>query len=299
MANYNVIVFGNLHTTMEVEGRTYVGGNITSGSTQQFGIHMTSVAANDRVLVVAGDILGGADLKVHHGSLIKSTTSTISPSRNVLLLQAGATLATEAINNSYAQTRYINAANYYKSLASNSTVSTPTNGQPGPVNFNVAHALTGTAVFNVDASQIFHANVQQYGVNGWTSNVTDIIINVSGTTINFSNGNFTGMLANASNAGKILWNFYEATSITLNSQFIGSILAPYADITAQSLMTGSIVANSITTTAEIHLPTGGDRTPYDGPTPPEAVPEPSTNALLLLAGAGLWLLHRRRTAVAA
>ena len=51
----------------------------------------------------------------------------------------------------------------------------------------------------------------------------------------------------------IVWNFYEATSITLAGDFEGAILAPYANvINSTGVLTGQVFVNSWNSVMEIH-----------------------------------------------
>lgn len=60
----------------------------------------------------------------------------------------------------------------------------------------------------------------------------------------------------SSNISKVIWNFYEATSITTNSRrFAGAMLAPYADVNAGSgNLEGAVVVKNLVSAGEIHSP---------------------------------------------
>ena len=88
-----------------------------------------------------------------------------------------------------------------------------------------------------------------------------IIINVSGRRfINCQNSNMNDIMNNANIRSKVIWNFYEATSIDLNSQkFVGALLAPYATVTQTGgNIYGSVGVLSLITNAEVHLSTDVD-----------------------------------------
>ena len=90
--------------------------------------------------------------------------------------------------------------------AANNTVTLPS-GQPGPAHFGVTSVNScGGAIFNVQASDIF-ANplVQQIELDPGTAQV----INVSGTTANWNNGNMVSQFTSTTWQGHTLWNFYQ------------------------------------------------------------------------------------------
>jgi choice-of-anchor A domain-containing protein len=141
------------------------------------------------------------------------------------------------------------------------------------------------AVFNVTAAAVFSGNLfdrLEANFNG----AETLLINVSGTGPITIGKNFTNGFVN--NERKILFNFHEATAITVNSNFRGGIFAPQAVVTQNgSNIDGTVVAGSFSQTAEVHNERFGGYLPF---TP---VPEPST-AVLLAACGGAALMRRRR-----
>lgn len=97
--------------------------------------------------------------------------------------------------------------------------------------------------------------MQQIDIN--PGSATTILINVDGTTVNWStSGNMVGNFTNSNWRGKILWNFPTATTLNFGSHnMMGQVLAPNADVTSSANIDGSIAAKSISTTSEIHQPT--------------------------------------------
>lgn len=125
-----------------------------------------------------------------------------------------------------------------------------------------------------------------------TGSVAGVIINVSG--INITSLSFLG--ASAERSTNILFNFFEAETITLQNQFFGSILAPFAELTSTNNIEGSVGVLSIGSahSGEIH----DDLTTVTLPeTPEEAegpvnVPEPST--WILFAGLAFAIVRLRK-----
>ena len=93
-----------------------------------------------------------------------------------------------------------------------------------------------------------------------TANATTILINVSGTTMNWTNGQLGTFLASGSaNINKVIWNFHQATSISTNARrFAGALLAPLANVDpASGNLEGSVLVRNLLSTGEIHLPVFG------------------------------------------
>ncbi|MCB0189610.1 MAG: choice-of-anchor A family protein, partial [Caldilineaceae bacterium] len=187
----------------------------------------------------------------------------------------------------------------YMQSASASLASIPANNVDPAVNaggnlmFNVASkTANGLAIFDITGAQLFNS---ANGVIEFTNsaNATTILVNVSGSSMNWTHGNMGNWLTSySSNITKVIWNFHQATSINTNSRrFAGAILAPYADMNAGSgNLEGSVVVKNLVNAGEIHDPVFalanstplttacGSTTPTATPTntpPPTNTPVPS------------------------
>lgn len=154
------------------------------------------------------------------------------------------------------------------------------------LNINLANNnLNGnTKVYNLDAS-LFN-NSATVDFSGLTAD-TSIIMNVhGGSNINWNwsvNGNIQS---------KIIWNFLDASSLTLGRQLDGSILAPNTHVKQVSgSINGTLIAGEWTNynSQELHSflysgSGGGSFTP---------VPEPATMAIMGL-GAAAYIRKRRK-----
>ena len=293
--NYNAIIFNDLNTTSDIEGRTFVGNNFTGSNSANLGIHLkSSTPATDRSFVVGNNLSSGNPLNLQRGSLY------IDGSTNGRIINynggSGAGLVVDhSIDAALAEIRGYSIAqsDALRALVADSVVSLPTN-QPAPTKFFATAGADGLAVFNVSAASIFGNSLGQQFELIADANTTNVLINVSGTSVNWTNGNMVGSFTDNYWQGHTLWNFYEATSINLGSkQFNGGILAPKASITTAGNIDGLVVANNLTTTAEVHLPDSNSSTAfaYEGYAAP--VPEPGSVVFLLAAG-GLFLIVRNR-----
>lgn len=287
--NYNAIIFNNLSTTSDIEGRVFVGHDFTGGNSASLGTHLSSaVSADDRVFVVGNDLAPGNPLNLQRGSLYLGGSTN---GRIINHNGGGATISDSGIGADLDAIRDYSLAQslFMQDLTPNSTVNLPS-GQPGPTQFLATAGAGGLAVFHVSAADLFSNPLGQQFELLPDASVSDIVINVSGSSVNWTNGNMVGLFNDNYWQGHVLWNFYEAESINFGAHnFNGAILAPNASITTAGNIDGLVVANNLTTTAEVHLPNDGNA--YDGYVAP--VPEPGS-ALFLMAGAGYLLIWRNR-----
>ncbi|MGB3509685.1 MAG: choice-of-anchor A family protein [Microcoleaceae cyanobacterium] len=284
LGDYNLVVFEDLQSNSEVEGNAFIGGNL-SGSSSNYCIKCNSggnFQPFDGVgLKVVGNIEGnpkqvnnGADLQ-YGGNLnsIVNMNGGGSKSQN-------SALATE-----FGQLKNFltNTSSELSNLGANSTVVIP-GQQPGAVKFNSSG--DDIAVFNIDASQLFSNKTQQIELN--LNGSESAVINVSGTSANWTQGNIVGGFTGDSIQQKVLWNFYEAETLNFNNALHGSLLAPLAHLTNQTEMEGSIVVKSFNQRGEVHLPVFTGKLPKKE-IPAEEVPEPS---FMLAAALGLGFISK-------
>jgi choice-of-anchor A domain-containing protein len=294
--NYNAIIFNNLNTTSGIEGRTFVGNDFTGTRSADFGTRLkNTVTPTDRSFVVGNNLVSGNPLNVQRGSLyIDGSTND----RRINFNAGGSVVADHSIDAALNQIRGYSIAESQalSSMLADSMVTLPS-GSPGPTTFNATAGADGVAVFNVTAASIFNNPFgQQFNLNT-DANTDNIIINVSGTSVNWTNGNMVSNFTSNYWQEHTLWNFYEATTINLNDHgFNGGILAPYASITTSAEINGLVVANNLTTAAEVRLPdsSSANAYAYDGFAAP--IPEPGS-AVFILAAGGLFLIVRNRRLV--
>jgi choice-of-anchor A domain-containing protein len=146
------------------------------------------------------------------------------------------------------------------SSTSGNNVTIPTS-QSGPLNFYVNNVdANGMAVFNLVGNTVLNNPlVQQIEIiigASITNSLQLVVINLSGTSISFSNGNFVGTWLTSISTGRshTIWNLPQATSLTISSNWMGALLAPYAAVTASVNIDGATAVLSLTTTAELHDP---------------------------------------------
>ena len=140
------------------------------------------------------------------------------------------------------------------------------------ISFDAVGDANNIAVFNISADALSSGTFK--GVNA-EPDVT-VIINVSGTSATVGvNGNETG--------SNVLFNFYEAVTLNIDTAFNYSILAPLANIRLQGGgINGTVVSNNLTQNAEIRPDNFSGTFAFEAPGAPSSVPAPP--ALWLMEG---------------
>lgn len=251
MAYYNLITLDDLSTTSDVEGRTFVGGNLVSTNSATFATRLGSSPATESTLTVVGNLAAGNPLNLNAGSL------RLGGQRNgrIINFNGGGALIADGTLSDAALTAVLQdgSLELAQQTAYNS-VTVPV-GQPGPLRFTVNNINSaGVATFQVNAKDIFdNSLVQQMEL--FPQSATTIVINVAGTTVNWSSGNMIGNFVNKNWRANVIWNFYEAKTINLNSRnFMGALLAPLAEVKAAGRIDGAVAVRSLITTAGVHQP---------------------------------------------
>ncbi len=271
---------GDLSTSSDVENQTIICGSLVSGSSANFAIHIVAntFPAASYSLELNGQIASGNPIQVNAGSFGVGTNPThvIAASGSVSYTLDGRTVNMNGGNQGATinveanlTAKCASMTNNLRSLSSSLAALSDTQGnnvtipvsQSGPLNFYVNSVdANGIAVFNLAGNTVLNnVLVQQIEIIVGTS-VTNtlqlIIINLSGTSISFSQGNFVGTWLTSISTGRAhtLWNLPQATSLTINQNWMGALLAPYAVVTASVNIDGATAVLSLTTTAELHDP---------------------------------------------
>ncbi|WP_348010986.1 collagen-binding domain-containing protein [Roseateles sp.] len=304
--NFNVVTLGDFAMasdgTSHVEGLTFVGGSLTGPSTSwaygEPNQHNVASYAGFAGLTVLGNaskvrVQGGATvLGSFSNSEVQNGNTVAGSMANVNINGGGQSYALDTGLGNWtaaaAQERKATAlgtdfsallhgaSGAFKSLAD--TGSTVANNGFGKLTFTAVAGSDGVAVFNLAGLSGLLTSAGEFDfVLG--AGVDSVVLN-SDLAIGTLHANFLG--GSAINAGsKLLWNFYDASNITITAQFGGSILAPDAVISnpgSSANLEGGIFVNSIVQGSEIH------QRGYVGGVPAvTAVPEPES-WLMLAAG---------------
>jgi choice-of-anchor A domain-containing protein len=290
---WNLIVLGDLATTSNVEGRTFVGGSITNQNSADFNKNQTVSGRGQPGLTVVGNVAGNAKNLWGGAAVGGNVTSAFNLNGPLQTVRVGGTIPLVNINGNTVKSGLNNAAspNYdpsflpglqaqrdalSTSLLSLSDYLKTLNATPGTATVSIAHNRatfnavgTGLNVINLAGSQLATFGEISFANAGTT------VINVSGSNL-LLNDNFLG--GGPQNLGEnVIWNFHEATNLTFTTSFYGSVLAPRAHGTIGNFIDGSVAFASMTQNGEVHLGT------FRGSIPDvAAVPEPASWAMMIL-----------------
>jgi choice-of-anchor A domain-containing protein len=318
LREWNLIVLGNLDSNSEVEGRTFVGGDLT-GNSSNYNINPVKPSANDQPgltvvgsvtgshknlnngsgAVIGGDVQSGFNLNgspqtVLVGGSIANTNVNSNTVNSGLAASDPAFVMNLKQDASLIETSMTNLSHDLSTQPSNSAL--VISGNRGT--FNAQPDASGTAIFNISADDLNAIGEIQFNLNG----ADTAIVNVSGSAITL-NDNFLGGTQNLGES--VIWNFPEAESLNLTTAWGGSVLAPRADARTANYIQGSAVFGSLEQRGEMHVGTyagsyspppantssSGGSTSSGGGTP---VPEPGVFGLMGMALASLVFLRRRK-----
>jgi len=327
LATYNVVTFGDLGSaanpySSDSQGPVAVGGNaylqdFTVAGITNNGVNALTVAGNLNQLRAqdGGNVFVGGNADFHDGTQGGATVLGTLTVNGALInaptqYQGPRLTGTDPINFSTLQTN-LTAASAMLATGTGGTLGTVVyQDQWNQKELDLNGSNPTLDIFNISAGLLDQIGGVQpdYSDGGGSFQINiptgaTAIINVAGTTVNFGHpGNFgffcNGVTCSESGADDILFNFYQATSLSIQSVF-GSILAPYADITyTNGQVDGTVIANSIGgplyRTGEFHddFFTGD---PPDFAT--SNVPAPNALAIMLIGLIGLMSFSRRRFTV--
>jgi choice-of-anchor A domain-containing protein len=273
--DWNLVVRHNLNITSEVDGSALIGGNVTG--TSNYAVQ-TVTNPNGVGLAVGGDIAAGTNVQVNNGGNLAYAGSIFGVAN---LNGGGSSYYQPAVSNmvadAFAEAASLSA--YLGALGATGTVD-------GAGNMNAATTTIGTeqvAVYTMTQATI--AGLGQLNLNLGSADIVVINFDASGSggAASFAAPpNFVGGL-NQANSSRIIWNFLNTTSLTVNNNFNGSILAADADLALLGGgINGTVIVDSVSAmNAEVRLNT------FAG-----AIPAPGSMALLSLGG--LLAARRRR-----
>ncbi|WP_043603746.1 choice-of-anchor A family protein [Novosphingobium sp. Rr 2-17] len=319
LRTWNLVVLGDLTSSSEVEGKTFVGGDLNGNSSNyQISSSVSTTSTGTPGLTVVGDVNGGAkNLNNGSGAVVGgNVNSGLNLNGATQTVQVGGTISNTNVNQntvtsglsstdpSFSQNLTQQASLIETSMTSLShSMSQQTansqltiSGNTGT--FSAQPDASGVAVFNISSADLDKIGEIKFELNG----ADTVIVNVSGSAIKLDD-NFLG---GTQNLGEhVIWNFYEADTLSLTTAWGGSVLAPEADATTSNYIQGSAVFGSLVQNGEMHVGTysGNYEAPSDPGTPgssgdPSSVPEPGMVGMLAVAVGALVFWRRRRAPAA-
>jgi len=277
LQDFNAIVYTNASTPSDIEGAVVVGGNFSGATVYNNPTAGQTQPAGYGALTVFGSTSGNPINIDNGGSAYVGGTSGA-----IVNFNGGGGFYTNPPSASISdyETAFDNLSTSLSQLTATSTLPTPGNNEA----ITATPGANGIAVFDITAAQLSQIPSYTMNMNG----AATVIINVSGTSATFNANDESGTLG----ANNIIWNFYQATSVSLDTQIAGTVLATGANVTNQNQIDGDLIANSWTGSGELH------DWAFDGPLPSTSgggsvasAPEPASLALL---GAGLVALGYAR-----
>lgn len=306
LKEWNVVAFNNLTTSNHIGGRSLVGGNlqVNSGVMAMDGNNSIPQTGNGTpaITVVGNANFNNGNVNSAGVQVGGNLTGTFNNNGGGQVLVGGT-----AQNQQNFTVQANQGANFTSTLQSQSndikasltslsanlkTLANTSGVTVGGDSNNQMITVTGSGLKVLNWSEaMFEGNQNQQLQITMPSDAT-LVINVAGTDIDF-NRNFNRF----SGDNRVLFNFYEATTVDIGRQFSGSILGVFADITGGNAgnIDGSVVGKSVTQNAngEIHNNYfQGDLSSLSTTVP--AVPEPSTWAMLILGFGVVGAMMRTR-----
>lgn len=293
----NLIVFGDVTASSEVEGRTLIGGNLSGPSATFFTRAGLVPPSTLPALAVGGSVTGGFK-NVNGGgdAWIVGDVQNMNMNGGKAFI-GGGVLPGGNVNGARETGASVSVPDVEAVLlAASDALAGLTGGAPtlfgSRAIFDAAPGLDGRAVFSIDADDFLSWGEVEIRANG----ASTVLINVTGAAPVFAEN----MVETARELSRsILWNFPEATSLGLVNGIYGSVLAPRAGVSILNPVEGTLVAASLALDSEVHLQAFAGTTvvtpPESNESPPApTVPVPAAAPLMGLAIAALALAGRRR-----
>ena len=237
--DFNVFVFKDYTATYsDSQGRVAVGGSATFTG-YSVASALTPASAGDGLVVGQNLTYTGGTV---NGNVRVGGTSNLS----------GVTVNGASYND--LPFDFATEESYLKGLSTSLTSATA-NGATTYYSWG-GISLTGDGsssqqVFTLDGAALLNANTLSLGGVG---SADTVIINVSGLASGFTSMGFSGFAGLSDN---IIFNFYEATTLTLAGiGAYGSVLAPLANVEGTNgNLEGTLIANSFEGSLEFHAST--------------------------------------------
>ncbi|GAA6618102.1 choice-of-anchor A family protein [Scytonema sp. NUACC26] len=239
-SDFNAFVLGDMKQSSDTEGRVAIGGNGT----------LTNYGVGDRLTNSHGtrdDIIVGGTLIYNGGQVFNGNVVYGTGSAPTVSTPNGSIRQDNSIDFTAAGQHLKSLSAYLAGLTPNATTTVHNWG-----GIELQGSSSDLNIFKINEN-VFAPNnyVNNFSING--PSTSSLIVNIGGTNISMKNFGFSNNLMSGLRQ-KVLFNFYEATSIELtNIGFQGSILAPLAHLkTTYGEVNGQVIVASSEGSGEYH-----------------------------------------------
>jgi len=309
---YNAYVLGNIGSsssayTSDSQGAIAAGGNVylNSFSADTNGINAgTAIVTGGNLTLSNGSINGSADVG-GNATLSASSVSgsvqaqgTVSTSNMSTPTTVTGSSAATPINFTALATDTKNEAISLASLAQQAQTAGTAGTVSGTSNLTLTGTSSGVNYFNLTAAQLSALSSGSLTIDNTVAGATDII-SVTGSSVTVgAPGNFGFTYEGTASASSTLFDFSQATSLTIANAFDASILAPTATVNfTNGNLTGVLVAGNLASTpnqdGEFHSAAFTGSLPGASPAPGPQFGSSPLVGLLLVAALALGLRRRR------
>jgi choice-of-anchor A domain-containing protein len=239
-SDFNAFILGDMKQSSDTEGRLAIGGNATF-TNYGVGDRLTNSHGTRDDLIVGGALIynGG---QVFNGNVVYGTGTAPTVSTPNGSIRQG-----NSIDFTAAGQELKSLSAYLAGLTSNATTTVHNWG-----GVELQGVNSDLNIFKINENVFAPSNnVNNFSING--PSTSSLIVNIGGTNISMKNFGFSNNLMSGLRQ-KVLFNFYEATSIELtNIGFQGSILAPFAHLkTTYGEVNGQVIVASSEGSGEYH-----------------------------------------------
>ncbi len=233
--DWNLIVRNNLSGSSEVDGSALIGGN-TFG-TMNFSVQGVT-SSNGDGLAVGGNIQ--SNVQVNNGGNLRLGGTAFGATN----LNGGGSLINAGVSSmvSSAFNEIVALQSALGSLTTNGSLDGAGNMNASPTSINGANV----AVYSISATQLNGLGQLNLNFGSADAVVINVAADANGVVSFNAPPNFVGGLGNQNNSSKIIWNLTDATSVIVNNNFNGALLAANANL--QLLgggINGSVAVNSV------------------------------------------------------
>lgn len=302
---YNLVALsGNIGTNADVEGRIAAAGDVTVATTigSTLGSDPWGSLADGYAMLANTGITTGNYFNINGGGNVYTPSNNAGYNFNEnphgTLVTTGPSPIDFSALSATLDAESLQLAAFVSTAAETGIVCQPVGtpscapDAPGAHNpsFLVLYGTDPTLnVFTLTAAEFANTNDPLDIVVPTGSTV---VINVEGTNITLGTGiYYNGVQETDADGSNILFNMAGASTVAIDGQFDGALLAPFATLTGDSQMGGNFIAADIGQTGEVH------NDEFTGTLPSFLSPTPEPGTLVLMGTGMLFIVLAARSRI--